>query len=87
MPNEKTSTDPNAACNQCGHRIGDHSVVGLSGPIIRGGVILCPVKGCECQRVWGDDDPPSLETLTAETVAEVRDRLQAYGSEDPPVPA
>jgi len=40
-------------CEQCGHPFNPHSLIATTGDPRNGGIILCPVPGCECYSTWG----------------------------------
>lgn len=82
MPSPAEKGDP---CGKCHHEFDFHVLIATSddGPL-GGGIILCPVMGCECYATWGvavkgdsQSDPPKSIPDRAE-VAALRERIQLH---------
>lgn len=65
-------------CEICGHPFDPHSLVATSEDPLDGGVILCPVKDCECYATWSmrPKTPPARIPDRFE-LAHIREHIQA----------
>lgn len=52
-------------CVQCDHLLGPHVTVTLKKDPTYGGLILCPLAGCQCVTPWAPEghQPPPLPDL------------------------
>lgn len=82
--------DERKDCDQCGHPFDPHALISTDPPgrAPRGGVILCPMMGCQCYATWsvpqlgterGDVRVPGTQELH-----EMRWMIQHHG-ESPPL--
>jgi hypothetical protein len=65
---------------ECGHDWGQHDLIATTGDPIDGGIILCPVPGCECYSTWSTDGK-GKETVYQPPIEEVdliRAELQGF---------
>jgi hypothetical protein len=63
-------------CEQCGHPYDPHAIVATSEDVAGGGIMLCPVVGCECFGTWGVDDGPVSFVPDRFEIAAIRERIQ-----------
>lgn len=61
-------------CTSCSHSFDAHSVIATTGDPLGGGVILCPVRGCQCYATWA----PAVrgESTSGADVDYIPDRLE-----------
>lgn len=52
MSTAQVQTRAQGLCTRCEHPEGPHKMVAPGDPL-QGGVMLCPVEGCECFGTWG----------------------------------
>ncbi len=70
-------------CGQCAHDMGPHAMLSLTGDPLDGGIMLCPVGGCQCFSTWSPSiggeptQPPPIPDRAL--IEELRERVQ-YGS-------
>ncbi|HTJ39507.1 MAG TPA: hypothetical protein VL738_40285 [Dactylosporangium sp.] len=63
-------------CEQCKHPFDPHALIATTGNAQDGGIMLCPVPGCECYATWGVSDGPAKHVPDRFDVAALRERLQ-----------
>jgi hypothetical protein len=63
-------------CQQCRHAFDPHVMVATTGEAADGGVMLCPVPGCECYGTWGLDGGPTARIPDRFEVAALREQVQ-----------
>ena len=59
-------------CWLCGHPYPPHSLIATTTEPTEGGIILCPVPGCDCLSTWG----PVQKIPADAEVAALREELQ-----------
>ena len=64
------------SCRQCGHPFDPHAVIATTGEASDGGIILCPVLGCECYATWGLGGGSAKRILDRFEVEVIRERVQ-----------
>lgn len=67
------------ACGQCGDNFDNHAViVTTEQPPIIGGIVLCPVPGCDCFSTWSRDGvhAEQIEVPSEEGLAQLRQAVQ-----------
>ena len=74
------SPEEGEPCPRCDHPSDPHLLVATTGDALAGGVIICPLRGCDCYATWAVPQAGgSYEKLTipnALELAELRERLQ-----------
>ncbi len=63
-------------CGQCGHPFDPHAVIATTGEPTDGGIMLCPVVGCECYATWGMNGGPAKWIPDRAEVAALRESVQ-----------
>ena len=70
-------------CGQCQHAFDIHALIATTGSPLDGGIILCPIQGCECYATWGcaltgnKKSPPPDRVPDRFEIANLREHLQA----------
>jgi hypothetical protein len=68
--------DDDKVCEQCGHPFDPHALIATTGEPRDGGVMLCPIPGCECYATWGLDGGPATHVPDRAEVAALREQVQ-----------
>lgn len=74
MP-ETQNSDEHTACE---HPFDNHSLIATSEDVRKGGVILCPVRGCKCYSTW---DAPQFGYTKDDIQIPSEDELAYYQEE------
>jgi hypothetical protein len=69
--------DIDESCRQCGHPFDPHAVISTTGDPADGGIVLCPLPGCECYATWGLDGGPARVIPDRVEVELLRERIQS----------
>ncbi|WP_155374986.1 hypothetical protein [Catellatospora vulcania] len=64
-------------CAQCGHPFDPHALVTTADDPADGGIMLCPVPGCECFSTWGMEGMPTVRVPDRFEIASIREKIQA----------
>jgi hypothetical protein len=59
-------------CEPCGHLFDPHVLIATTGEPADGGVMFCPVEGCECVATWGMEGGPAKYVPSPEEIASLR---------------
>lgn len=51
---------PGETCSQCPHPFDDHLVIATTDDPLAGGVIICPVRDCDCHGTWDIKHPDTV---------------------------
>jgi len=79
MPKPVEEGEP---CGKCTHPFDIHALIATTGDPLEGGIILCPVKDCECYATWGcaitgdKTSPPPKRIPDRFEIANLRESLQ-----------
>jgi hypothetical protein len=66
------------ACQQCGDLFDPHVMVPTSEDPRDGGIILCPVKGCQCYATWdAGSGRPEVRIPSNHEITKLRENVQA----------
>jgi hypothetical protein len=68
-------------CAQCEHPFDPHAMIATSGEPADGGIVLCPVVGCECFATWGLNNGPAKFVPDRFQIAALRERVQQPSQE------
>jgi hypothetical protein len=72
----RDTTDDEEMCPQCGHASDPHALIATTGDPSDGGIMLCPVVGCECFATWGIDGGPAKLVPDRAAIAALREQTQ-----------
>lgn len=68
--------DAGEPCPQCGHPFDDHPMAAIFDDVMDGGIIVCPVIGCQCVSTWGVKGRMKPAMPPQHVIDQVRAQLQ-----------
>jgi hypothetical protein len=69
--------DDGDTCPQCGHAFDPHTLLAVDPRL--GGIVLCPVKGCQCYSTFSVNEHAASALPDRWEVEALRERLQNEG--------
>jgi len=82
--------NPEDPCTICTHTLGPHVFFATDDAPSEdapsaGGLLICPLRGCNCVVLWGTATQPDAFVPSADSIARTRQFIQARPADAPPI--